>query len=812
MTSNETLMLGFTSAFVSHLWWPTAPSAATLYCVLAICVCLIYLQLSAKNTTKQGKILNSIGIFSVGVCFAVLLAGSCINYYLYASIDNQYYNKNIVVEGNVKSIVVGNSSPKKNTKTNDTAQPSHSAASQKFNLSISKIGDKALLIEPTIRLSWFRPQFDLKQGHHLRLFIRLKPPVGLANPHTYNYQQWLASKNVSGLGYVIASPSNQLLTDNISIRQQLIDSVLSTERAQNKWIVALSYGDRSLIEAQDWELLQTTGTAHLFAISGMHLGTVFLLVLSTAKLALLVVCWLTRLTGRVQLQLNNDVRPYLYSIACVSCLIYALLAGFEVPVMRALIAAVLLCLLKVRGVYWRFRALLLTLLSVFFVLFPFAILSLSFWFSFGAVLLVVFFLWRFPYPRFGSWRQKCLHVVKLQIFMSVATTPITYAVFDNLALSAVVANLFMIPIVTFVLVPLCLLAAVLSLIGYVPNFVYSLLDSLFEYIILALRKLDALFHATGMQNDALNAVSYMPSLLFPLLATLTVLMLLPAWQFKRRLVTCFTAVHTVIAAHSYIQESNNRLDSWEIHIFDVGQGSAILVRAKDQMLLYDTGLANANFSMANAVILPFFKAHNKNEVEHLFISHFDIDHAGGKEVIENSLYVHNVYTPKDVCNIAQFNEFALEHLTVEVLWPRTTTSGESNDDSCVVKISDKNVSLLLTGDIEKSSEAQILALYKDTNKLRADIIVAPHHGSLSSSTKAFVTAVSPKYVVFTSGYQNRWGFPHPKVVAQYQPFVEEYFVTGTHGRVRFTIANNQITYSRYRDDEHKRWYFKALSH
>jgi len=302
-------------------------------------------------------------------------------------------------------------------------------------------------------------------------------------------------------------------------------------------------------------------------------------------------------------------------------------------------------------------------------------------------------------------------------------------------------------------------------------------------------------------------------ILSPIFLFIVFMTFMPPWFAKTRLMIGLIMLQ-VFAIYWPTKNQQHYQKDWNLHVFDVGQGSAIVIEAKQHYMLYDTGNANDSFSMANSVLLPFFKAH---QVEHLHIfaiSHFDSDHAGGQHLIKERFSIDRFLSPKDGCNRQALPKLPFAHLQIDVLWPLEKREGHENDDSCVIKISDGQFSVLLTGDIEAQAEAHIVRRYKDSSVLNADVLVAPHHGSKTSSTQAFVDAVSPEIVIFTSGYNNRWGFPAEQVKARYSKVIKgsqqsTQFVTGNDGRIKVSFAQHAMSVSRYRQDEYKRWFFKA---
>jgi competence protein ComEC len=293
---------------------------------------------------------------------------------------------------------------------------------------------------------------------------------------------------------------------------------------------------------------------------------------------------------------------------------------------------------------------------------------------------------------------------------------------------------------------------------------------------------------------------------------MALILLLPFWRFKKRLILlCICLVisraHTPIHLHPTLT------------VFDVGQGSAALLRFNDsegrkQAWLFDTGARfPSGFSMAQSVILPNLQHYQIDRLDAAFLSHLDNDHAGGINILSEALIIDNLLTPQHLCNVNGFDRalFARTNIDVIVLWPEMPQNGDENNHSCVIKVTIGDMQIVFAGDIERQAEQDLVALYEDTDLLAADILIAPHHGSRTSSTEAFVKSVSPKYVVFAAGKPNRWGFPHDEVIARYAKQGSQMFHTGKQGAIEFEFLPEQTKVQSYREDKYNRWYFKVAN-
>ncbi len=801
MKSTDKTLSAFICVFASSALWPNLPEISLVFAIIIVFVIIRIIYVSA---VLNGALLGFIWATSMGYWYSTW------------QLDEGLFNQNVIIEGRVASVISfkapEDEDPNKkainktNAEGNQQADGFNQIQTLQFNFTLNQVGKYPSLAKPKVRLSWYGAQFVPKQGQRLRLLVNLKAPNGLANPHTFHYQTWLASQNIVATAYVIDSPSNAVLDANVSLRQKSIDTLAKLPLSKLPWLQALSFGHRADFTEDDWELLQLSGTAHLFAISGLHVSIVFAYCLFLLSKPLTILC---AFAGLPQYHLHK-----LCALAAgLMCLLYAYLAGFQVPVLRAVLALALWVYLTATGTYWRMPSVLLFLLSAFFILFPFSILSISFWFSFIAVLSIWVFVWRYGATAKPSFLHKLKLTFYLQVWLSLITLPLTLYIFDQLPIFALIANLILVPWVSIVIVPLCVLASSAMLVSMYFDVSGLLHAHLFTWANSAMEASLWLMQKTVLASHVID----LPDLHFDtgslfLIGLLVLLFVLPFWPLKKVLVSC---VVITFFAKAYAQGP----DEASLLIFDVGQGSASLLRFSDeneqaQAWLFDTGASfRSGFSMVEAVILPYLKEQGISRINVLLLSHFDNDHAGGVNVLSAAMNIEQVITPQHRCNQAGSAELELGavNLGIEILWPLLPVSGELNAHSCVIRLNVGNTSILFAGDIERAQEDELLHLHRGTSKLKADILIAPHHGSRTSSTKEFVKAVSPSYVVFTAAQPNRWQFPHPEVVANYQEVGSEILQTGKHGFIEFSFQDNHIQQRSYRQNIYNRWYFKAAN-
>lgn len=687
--------------------------------------------------------------------------------------------KNLVVAGTVASL------------------PLRKADRTQFVFDITKILEwKAQEKSPLrVRLSWFGDSPKLVPGDRWQLTVRLKQPRGFMNPGTFDYEGWLFQHRIGATGYVrpkaqqrwLGSSSNYPLT---RFRQRLanaIEQVLSD--APNLGIIqALAIGERGLISEKAWMLLRATGTNHLMAISGLHIGLV-------AGVAFVLVKRLWALAGSAAVRI---AAPRMAAIAAIAAAFsYALLAGFSIPTRRALImvAVLMLGILLQRNLSPRLS--LAWALLVVLIIDPFSVLSVGFWLSFGAVGVILFGMRGYLSNRSIWWKWG-----RVQVLVAAGLVPLTLLFFQEQSLIAPIANLIAVPWVGIVMLPLILFGTVL-LIPF-PVIGEFLLTLAAHGIDLLWRLLDAL-----ASFDLMADAPLIPPIWAVAAGCVGVVLLLAPRGFPGRWLGLAWLLPLGFLAPARPPEG----ELW-LTLLDVGQGLSIVAQTREHVLVYDTGPRfSADFDAGRDILVPFLRYHGIRHIDYLIVSHEDSDHSGGFESLRSELSIGRILgngiignTPLDPCWRGQYWHWS--GIDFQVLHPPPAGTTGGNNESCVVRITTPKSSILLTGDIEEQAEQMLLRL--PSTLLKADILVAPHHGSETSSTEAFLEAVQPKYALFSSGYRNRFGFPHRPIVARYQQHGVKLYASATSGAIRFDLGmKGEIEPSLYRLEGARFWNLPA---
>ena len=643
-----------------------------------------------------------------------------------------------------------------------------------------------------LRLSFYPPgdgpRRVLRPGDLFDAVLRLKRPNGYMNPGGFDYERYLFSRRIGATGYVrgldlIAAASRW---SPPVLRHRLYESLASRATPNIGAVIALALGERGLMEPLHRELLFTTGIGHLFAISGLHIALVFGFILLIFKVLLK-----RFLAGRVLLPVTIAATAPAWLAACG----YAWLAGFTIPTQRALV--MLSCV--VAGIWLRRRFSLATTLPLtavaVLVYDPLGSLTASLWLSFLAVAFIAFYLGLDPWPKPRA-------ALRLQAGLPLALTPVSLWFFGYAPLAGALANFAAVPLVSLLILP-CVLLAVLC--APVAADVCTLLVQCADFL-LGLMWRGAAWLA---RIDFLQWFHRPPAWSYPFaLGGVVAVTLLGAWRCKA--VAALLLLPLAVSGGRALPAN-----AFEATFLDVGQGLSVVVATRRHVLLFDTGPTyRSGFSTAEAVVVPYLRWRNVERLDMLMVSHGDNDHAGGVEAVTRHFkagrYLGGGATVlgPDFAPCRRGDSWTWDGVRFEILHPDGGDAFAGNNGSCVLKVSVGEHALLLSADIEKAAEA--LLLERERDRLAASVMLVPHHGSLTSSTAGFISAVAPAVAVVTSGYRNRFGFPKRAVVQRYLDACAQVFDTARTGALtlRFEPGREAGTHL-YRRDERRYWHRRA---
>lgn len=627
-----------------------------------------------------------------------------------------------------------------------------------------------------LQLVWLGPD-PPTVGEVWRAPVKLYRPRGTVNPGLFDYEAWLLSAGIHGLGYV--TPNNEPVKLRSSsfwfhvqrLRDELRDEVLATPVEPNVQgaLLALLIGNSGQLSTGLWQNLSRTGTNHLFVVSGLHVGLVS--------------------AGLLMIFKRLSIRRYLVLGLMLACLSgYCVIVGFGLPVQRALIMVVFALLLAAisRDIsVW--RVFLFALAGVLIVN-PFASLTPGFWLSFGAVagLMAAFLGWQTS--TFSS-----IHLaLRTQWVALIVTAPLLLLWIGQFSLTSIIANTMLIPLMGLFVVPLIMIYLATMLLGLVSVSAF-LMQVLVQLVTILLWLIQLLADHSWVVQHPLSL-----SWMFAMALLGSLIMLLPNGLVPRWLaVFCWLPVLQLAVPER--ESSYIRVD-----VLDVGQGLSVVVTAPQSTLVYDTGSSYSRSDAGQQILIPMLRQLRRDEVDLLVTSHGDDDHSGGTRSTMRQLPVQfAVSSDPNFGSSCADKKITLPDFQVE--WFAALLNAPSrNDSSCVVTIRNRYAEILLAGDIEHSAEKALLSRLSPV-----DLLVSPHHGSSSSSTPGFINRVAPDWVVHSTGYLNRFGHPHDIVRNRYQSRGVRQFNTAVSGSVSFLFTAGSVEVTEARRSTPRFWYDAA---
>jgi competence protein ComEC len=773
---NPAFCTGMVVCMVSFAWWPTLPLVQVLtdpftmfnmIVIVSISSVLIMLSIllraAFKNEQHMYKLHYTSVYFITGLIIACVYCNWIGHQYIYA-INSIEFDTPMWVQGEVT-----------------TLQNTDYRSSKKSSIVLRVTHINTSAVSPMlVRLNWYYPQADLRQGQHWRLLVKLKPARGLANQAGFDYQRYLIGQQIVATGYIKPHANNLWLNGEISLAQHLSLQLEHAVSPHHQWINALMLGHKHALTSVDKQLIRETGTAHLFVISGMHIGVVAAWIALCCHFIVNIGTLLLRRSG---IDVAGSMQAVTLSMILVGAFAYCTLLGFTIPMLRAVTVITLWLLLNYWQVKISFLHKYLLCLVVVCVVFPMSSFNLGFWLSFAAVSAIVLVCHVISFTP-QTWGQKIRAFIGLQIALSLLLIPINVLFFQQWLPASILANLFAIPWVTLVLVPLCMLTLLFSVLAFIlPDYMSILgmayqggiivLDYSFGLLIAGLKLFSNTEFMTTVFAPVPLALSFGGSLLL-LIVILTGLIFHRQWYAQLLLILVVIGGIFALQPHKEALVrffTNTRSNSivMSLHIMDVGQGSAALLLAEDEALVFDVGDDfGDNFNMVDSVLKPFLLQSNIATIRTTYISHNDKDHVGGIDRLISAYPLMSVVNEQNGCVQGYQQTFHAAQLTV--LWPpQNMPIAKKNDRSCVMHISIGSQRILMTGDIEGFAEAQLVIAHdQGLINLSSDILIVPHHGSASSSSIAFVQRVNPQYAFISAGFMNRYQLPKESILQRYR--------------------------------------------
>ena len=623
----------------------------------------------------------------------------------------------------------------------------------------------------------------MRAGERWQMTVRLKAPHGNSNPHGFDYELRLWEQGVQATGYVraglrdtppqkLAAPAWTGLWHSIerarqSVREAIFERVADRQLAGV--LAALVMGDQAAIERSDWDVFRATGVAHLISISGLHI-TLF--------------AWLaSRLLGALW---RGSAR--LTPALCLACpagsvaawgglalaVAYAAFSGWGLPAQRTVWMLAVVVALRQSGRQWAWPHVWLLAMAVVVAFDPWALLQAGFWLSFVAVGILFA---ANPEASDGAahaldeaalqrpwWRSatgRLVGMLREQWVITLALTPMSLLLFNQVSVVGLLANALAIPWVTLLVTPLALLGVIMPPLWSVSAWLTGVLMSLLQ--VLAAWPMATISQAAVPLWCALAGVA----------GGLLLVMRLP-WHWR------VLGVPLLLPVLLW-QPLRPAVGEFELLAADIGQGNAVLVRTAGHALLYDAGPRYSRESDAgHRVLVPLLRALGER-LDTLVLSHRDTDHVGGAaavlamqpqaKLLSSIEDTHELQQRRPGQRCLAGQRWQWDGVDFEILHPAPAdyeVRHKPNAMSCVLRISagppQRRAHALLVGDIEAAQEKTLV----NSAALRADFLLVPHHGSKTSSTAGFLDAVQPRLALAQTGYRNRFGHPAAPVLERYR--------------------------------------------
>lgn len=770
----------------------------------AVCAALLHRRVPAAGRMASRLACGAL----LGFLWAALVA----HHYLADELPSGLEGQDLVVTGVVDSL------------------PYRFERGLRFNLALEHATTPdgvAAQVPSRLALSWYAGPQDpqppaLQPGERWQLALRLKRPHGNANPDGFDYEAWLLEQKLRATGSVRGDAAQGSANRRLAAfvpgftavvercRGWLRERIERSLRGQPYAgvIVALVIGDQRGIGQADWKVFTRTGIGHLVSISGLHITMVAGLAAGLAQLLWRHSFW----TGR-QLPLRLPAQKVAALVGVLVALMYVLLAGFGVPAQRTLYMIAVVGAALWSGRIAGVSHVLCAALGTVLVLDPWAVLWPGFWLSFGAVAVILMVsvgrAQARAAGRIARWRQALAAGCRTQYAVTVGLVPLTLLLFGQLSLVSPFANAIAIPLVSFAVTPLALAGSMAP--APLSGWLLQAAHWLVQQLAVLLEWLSSLPLAVWSAPQ--------PSWWMFLLALVGMLWLLLPRGWPARGLGLLLWLPLMLNAPHYPGQG------FRATAFDIGQGNALLLETAHHRLLYDTGPTyGLETDGGSRVIVPYLKSRGIAALDAMVVSHSDADHSGGALSVMDEIDIGWVTSSLDAdhaivgaarqhTRCAAGQRWEWDGVQFEMLHPTPQIYDSSrwkpNARSCTLKVSAGGVSMLLAGDIEAPQEAMLLDAI--AHKLPATVLLAPHHGSGTSSTPDFLDTVAPKIAVFQVGYRNRYRHPKPQVEARYVDRGIVRLRSDVDGAVRLDFAadaGGAVTVERYRDAHRRYWYGK----
>lgn len=694
---------------------------------------------------------------AVIIAFVILSWLNC--NYNSKSVLSQHINENILIEAKIID-----------------QRNSHTVS---YNASITSINNIPLQSQENIILYPDKGD-NIKENSIVKIRGNISDNKLTRNRMLFNYENYLRSKKIRAS--VFAEGRAFLVKENYSVTKKISNKFKeSTEKTfynnLNKKnadiILSIILGDVNYLDEEVYDNIKTMGLAHIFAVSGTHIVFMYAFLLYIFKY------FFTRRTS--------------WAISWSIIWFYGFIIGFPLSVMRTLLMFTLLFGSEV--LYRKYSSLnAIGLAGLILTLYnPFWIFDAGFLLSFSAALSFII------YSRYIGLKNNMFKNIYLYLFLQIFTLPVIVYYFNFIPVMGILYNLLLLPVFTVILIYGFILLIINS---FLPQ-ILIIFFKLFDYILYSLR-----FIVETSDKFAFNGL-IVPTMSLPHIIFFYFSLIFMIYLHNNKRCRCKKyGLIAIIAFYSVTFIVFPLRDkSLYLNLADVGQGLFTTIKYKGINMVIDCG-SNSTKEMGQYIALPYLTKRGITEIDGVFVSHWDDDHFSGlDDLIKSHIKVNKIYSSAtndnfpDVYELRAGYQMKFDDLSMELLWPYEDLSlNKINNSSLVISLNYKDKKILLPGDIEEEAE---YAIYSDLNKY--DIVLVPHHGSKTSSTKQFVDAVKPEIALLSYG-KNSYGIPHQEVLLSYKEAGSKVFSTFDHGEINLILKDDSLYYNTYINEKSHNYY------
>lgn len=675
------------------------------------------------------------------------------------------------------------------------------------------------------------PSVRVKYGDRLRFISKPHIPQNFGNPGEYDYAGNLARQDIYVIGYienerwiaVIGGEEKHGLRTSIEeIRDKIRDFIDGSDAENPAIIKALILGEKGEISKAVREAFAGTGTAHILAISGLHIGII-------AFFSYWII--LHALKQSERLMLAFDIKKIASAGSIVPVLLYGAVAGFSVSTQRAVIMVMVFILSVIIDRKQNLYNTLAAAAFVILVISPLSVYDISFQLSFASVLAIIYLVPRFqglwanedkqandiakllpPHPAWHPLKNYFLNPFAVSLAASIGTAPFTAYHFHRVSIIGIIANLIAVPLMGFIAVPLGLISVLVSFFNQsAANLILVIVDMVLKASIWIVN----LFSNIPYSSVFTTTPTILEAVLFYILIVSVV-------EFKKIKILKYAlpvVMLIIIGNYSFWYYHLNYSPNLKVTFISVGQGDSALIEFPygKRMLIDGGGFYNADFDVGERIIAPFLWKNKIDRIDYIVLSHPQRDHMMGLKFIAERFRVKEFRWNGDVSANKDYEEFMksidknnikkfisdsdtpplnINGAIVEFLSPPKESRLDTNNNSLVVKLKYKDVSFLFTGDIEDIGEAILL---KAGDKIKSAVLKVPHHGSRTSSQMDFLKAANPEFAVISVGHSNPFGFPHPEILKRYEGLKIPVLRTDINGAITVETDGARLKASAYKN-------------